>query len=425
MAAVPLVLGGLAAAQATATVKTVAPLTATAQAVAAAGTLSAGPPWWVIPRSGAVASATALVAVTLPLDPLAVFTAPPPPSPPALLADLPPFEQSSHEVQAVLRVVANELGRLDAARQALIQNFFPLTADVLLPMFETLLGLPVNPPATLSARRQLVATYMQRLKSEGRGLDWTALISQVVGTQNWNYQETVVPQFNFVPNPSFEYDAATPAAWAANAPAWLLATGATLSVNATGGVQGPKCLNVVTTAAVGFEGAACPLPGTFSQGVPYTASIWVLGVAGGEPVRFYFGTASEQRFVDIVCTTSWVRYQIPWTPSVDRTAVYIGVATRAAMVATIRLDGAVVTQGVAAPTYFDGDTTGHVWSGTFGNSTSSTSTSGSNAVSVNIPQAAAGVAWPFIRDLTPAHLAIIQGYTGGFIVGSSPVGSNL
>jgi hypothetical protein len=186
--AVPLFLVGTAVAQAAATVKASAPLTPSAQAVAIAKTASAGPPWWVIPRANAIASVKALVTAVPTLDPLAPFTNPPPLDPPDLLDDVPPYEQSSYEVQAVLTVVANELGRIDAGRQALIQNFFPASADVLLPLFEQLLGLPVSPPATLSARQQLVLTYMSRLKSEGRGLDWTALITQAVGT-NWTYQE--------------------------------------------------------------------------------------------------------------------------------------------------------------------------------------------------------------------------------------------
>jgi uncharacterized protein YmfQ (DUF2313 family) len=186
------------------------------------------------------------------LDPLAPFTTTlpsPPDPPPSLIDDVPPYEHASHHVQAVLSVVANELARIEAARQALIQNFFPLQADALLGLFEQLLGLPINPVnATLAARSQLVAAYMQRLKSEGRGLDWAALISQAVGTANWNYEE-------HIPG------------------------------------------NALTPPA--------------------------------------------------------------------------------------------------------------------------------HTVAVNIPQAAAGYAWPLIRDLTPAHLVITEGYTGGFIVGSSNIGSNL
>ena len=202
-----------------------------------------------------IAFAAAVVTAAQPLDPLAIFNPATvaaveagSPDPPDLLDDVPPFEQSSYEVQAVLNVVANELYRIDVARQTLIQNFFPATADVLLPLFEQILGLPVNAPGvTLNARRQLVLTYMDRLKSEGRGLDWIALITQALGP-TWNYQE-------HDPN------------------------------------------NALSPPA--------------------------------------------------------------------------------------------------------------------------------NTVSVNIPQAAAGYAWPLIRDLTPAHLVINEGYTGGFIVGVSQVGSSL
>ena len=208
-------------------------------------TMFIGTPWWVVPRAAAVSAARVNLGTPLPsLDPLAVFAAPPALDPPDLVSDLPPFEQSSYEVQAVLGVIANELARLDAARLALIQNFFPLTADALLPLFEQLLGLPVNPPASLDLRHQLVAAYMQRLKSEGRGLDWTAAITAAVGTINWNY---------------LEHDPANPAS----------------------------------------------------------------------PVAY--------------------------------------------------------------------------------------------TVNVNIPQVSAGIAWPLIRDITPAHVAIVEGYTGGFLVGVTPV----
>jgi hypothetical protein len=237
-----------AVASASATVRNGPKLTAAATGVGRA-TMFIGMPWWVVPRATAVSSARVNLGTPLPsLDPLAVFTAPPALDSPDLVSDLPPFEQSSYEVRAVLGVIANELARLDAARLALIQNFFPLTADALLPLFEQLLGLPVNPPASLDLRHQLVAAYMQRLKSEGRGLDWVAAITAAVGTINWNY---------------LEHDPANPAS----------------------------------------------------------------------PVAYM--------------------------------------------------------------------------------------------VNVNIPQVSAGIAWPLIRDITPAHVAVFQGYTGGFLVGATVIGSNL
>lgn len=122
-------------------------------------------------------------------DPLDVFATLPAVDPVDLLDEVPPFEQGSAEIQAVLRAVGNELLRIETAREALINNFFPGTADVLLPLFEEMLGLPVNPPASLAQRQSLVLATMRRLKGEGRGLDWQATITQLVGGAAWSYQE--------------------------------------------------------------------------------------------------------------------------------------------------------------------------------------------------------------------------------------------
>jgi len=122
-------------------------------------------------------------------DPLLAFTAPPTAEPVDMLADVPEFERRSYEIETVLRVVGNEINRLESARLAVAQNFFPGTADVLLPRFEELLGLPVNPPTIdLNGRRRIVVAYLNRLKGEGRGLDWIASISALCGT-NWRYEE--------------------------------------------------------------------------------------------------------------------------------------------------------------------------------------------------------------------------------------------
>jgi hypothetical protein len=122
-------------------------------------------------------------------DPLGAFTTVPVVDPLNLLDDVPPFERQSAEIQAVLQAVGNELQRLEAARRALINNFFPGTSDALLPLFEQLLGLPVDPPAGLPQRQSLVLATMRRLKGEGRGLDWQATITQLVGGGAWTYQE--------------------------------------------------------------------------------------------------------------------------------------------------------------------------------------------------------------------------------------------
>lgn len=125
------------------------------------------------------------------VDPLRIFSDPPPWSCDdySLIEDVPQFERRSYEIRAALRVVGCELARLDAARLALAQNFFPATADVLLWRFEQLLGLPVAPEDTeLDVRRVRVIAYLRRLRGEGRGLDWIDAISALCGT-NWNYRE--------------------------------------------------------------------------------------------------------------------------------------------------------------------------------------------------------------------------------------------
>jgi hypothetical protein len=122
------------------------------------------------------------------VDPLLIFTNPPDVQPEDLLADVPPFEQGSYEIAAVLNVTANELGRLAAAQAALIQNWFPQTADVLLGQFEQMLGLPVNPPASLDVRRTVVLAYLRRLRVEGTGLDWIASMDSLAANA-WSYAE--------------------------------------------------------------------------------------------------------------------------------------------------------------------------------------------------------------------------------------------
>ena len=418
-----------AVASASATVRNGPKLTAAATGVGRA-TMFIGMPWWVVPRAGAVSAARVnLGTPLLSLDPLAVFTAPPALDPPDLVSDLPPFEQSSYEVRAVLGVIANELARLDSARLALIQNFFPLTADALLPLFEALLGLPVNPPASLALRHQLVAAYMQRLKSEGRGLDWTASISAAVGTINWNYQEYIGGQVaNLIRDPNFDYDAqnAVPFGW--DASNTFNNPGAGVQARTDFAWNGTKSMRINGNGFLANEGAEALLTGAFLVGQAYTFSVYLRGNAGGETVTLLFGTSADHATNNLPGMTSggWTRYAVTWIPTATRSGATVCIQLSPAVAAMVYADGAMAALGSAGP-YADGDTPGYAWFGPPGLSMSGTLISGPPAytVNVNVPQAAAGFAWPFIRDITPAHLVINGGYTGGFIVGSTVIGSNL
>jgi hypothetical protein len=365
-------------------------------------------------------------------DPLAVFTpgtmAQIDEDPADLLGEVPPFERSAYEIQTVLEVVANELLRLEQARQAVILNFLPATADALLPMFEQLLGLPVNPPGlTLASRQQLVLATMRRLKGQGRGLDWVATITALFGT-SWSYQEhnPATDYTNLIPNPSFEHDTvgAAPAAWVASRN--FNNVGAVLTCQTGAAQSGNNTMRVVSNGSLAAEGAEVPLPGTFTAGVAYTFAVYLKGSAGGEKANVILGIGGDlAQAGNYTLTTTWTRYTVTWTPTVNRTNVSACIQFGATPAQTVYVDSALALLGATAPPYFSGDLNG-TWTGTPGNSSSTqTNSPPANTVSIKIPQAYAGFGWPFIRDLTPAHLAMQEGYSDGFFVGITNIGGNL
>lgn len=106
-----------------------------------------------------------------------------------LLDDLPVYERGSNHVQAVLDACATEIDRLDGAVNQIRANFFPATADVLLSLYETELGLSVNPPdKTLDERRISVQAFIRKLRSTGSGLSWQQNLSTLIGS-GWTYEE--------------------------------------------------------------------------------------------------------------------------------------------------------------------------------------------------------------------------------------------
>jgi hypothetical protein len=412
-------------------------------ATQASATVTAPAVQFLTPRATAATSAVAAPSTPvtgngLPqsIDPLAVFNPVNVPAlePPDLLGMVPPFERSSYEIQAVLGVVANELSRIEAAQGALTANFFPGSADALLPIFETLLGLPVRPPGLdITTRQGIVLAYMQRLKSAGRGLDWINALAALAGA-SFTYQEHLTnPPTNLIPNPSFDYDTtgAAPAAWSTiGALGSNLNSGATATVVASGAYRGAKCCQVVTTTAQAAEGISLPVlaANAYSPGQQYSASMWLKGSAGGEALSLLLGNTAYYAGAqtNVTLTTSWQRVTAVFTAPSGSGAQPISITarTQGAVACTFFADAACVVAG-ATPADFDGDTPTYQWSGTPGNSTSFLSSPPANTVLVKIPSALAGVGWPYIRDITPAHIAINQGYTDGFFVGITNIGSNL
>ncbi len=177
---------------------------------------------------------------------------------------------------------------------------------------------------------------------------------------------------NFVPNPSFERDTtgSAPAGWTSGGPGFWLNAGATLSVQAPGGIQGSKYMRVVTTGTA-YQGATitCAVTGGGQTGVAMTASVWLRGALGGEAIQLTLGGPNaDSATVPFTLTNVWQQYSVTWTPTASET-VYLVVRTPTAAPTTFHVDGALVTRGSTVVGYFDGDTPGYVYTGTPGNST--------------------------------------------------------
>lgn len=170
---------------------------------------------------------------------------------------------------------------------------------------------------------------------------------------------------NLVTNPSFKYGTT---GWTTTPPFGV--AGATLVNTAGSGVGGFE--GQVDTTATIHEGVAIPLVGTFLAGVPYTLSATLFGNAGGESINFLIGDAGagDFSFATETLVSGWVRYSVTWTPSSNRTSVFVNIYTAVSAVYRFFVSGVMVTQSTSALTYFDGDSPDCEWLGAVGSSSS-------------------------------------------------------
>ena len=110
----------------------------------------------------------------------------------SLLADLPPYEADDPIVQNLLRAVSLELARINARAHDIIIRLFPQDADDrwrTLGMWETMLGLPIEPVGVSRATRSSLVAATVRSRNVGSGAHWTDLISQALVGVPWTQQE--------------------------------------------------------------------------------------------------------------------------------------------------------------------------------------------------------------------------------------------
>ena len=97
------------------------------------------------------------------------------------LAMLPPVLQEDPGIQAVLGALAREAERLIERARLVGEGLVPTQAnEYTLPLWEALLGLPVNPPGTpISTRQNLVVSRLVR--GEGGGAQWEQALARASG----------------------------------------------------------------------------------------------------------------------------------------------------------------------------------------------------------------------------------------------------
>lgn len=116
------------------------------------------------------------------------------------------------------------------------------------------------------------------------------------------------------------------------------------------GITLKTCAELVTTAT---NGSGCNMPswlqGPFLSGHTYRFSIWLKSVSGTTSAKILIGslgTPADRASATMTLTTSWVRYQVEWTPSANRGDVQLNVTNNAASIMTARLAVATVIDTV-------------------------------------------------------------------------------
>lgn len=107
-----------------------------------------------------------------------------------LLRKYPGWAQNAPEHQAVSVAVANESDRIRSKMREVREGMIPITANALtLPLWETMLKLPVNPEGqTVEQRRARVLSAILAAPADASGLTWEARITALLGA-SWSYEE--------------------------------------------------------------------------------------------------------------------------------------------------------------------------------------------------------------------------------------------
>jgi uncharacterized protein YmfQ (DUF2313 family) len=109
-----------------------------------------------------------------------------------MLNDMPPYEADEPWVQVYVDTIARELQRIYDAANLLLHEFWPQNADedyMALSMWEGILGLPIQPDGVRPATRRQIVMAKLRARQVSSGKRWVELLTAMLGTEVWSYQE--------------------------------------------------------------------------------------------------------------------------------------------------------------------------------------------------------------------------------------------
>lgn len=338
-----------------------------------------------------------------------------------MLSWLPTFFQTAPEYQAAMQGLGAELDRLEAARQRVIAQSRPETADILLDAWELVLVTSVAPPGvSLDDRRRRVMVQWAKLTHDPSGLGWRANVTLLVGT-GWSYEEYVPPdqrRLNLAGNPRAEVDAT---GYAQNVGTGSLARVTTAHPDEVGGTHAIEQTNPGRGANEGVRIASAAVSDPAGT---YTVSVFVEANA---PMNLALDL-DERDGSDLLLGVTALPFRATTgfqRVSVTRAfagGVKLGAVVRADGTAagTFRILGVLFERADAMDDYFDGSMAGFEWLGTADESESRATSPDADTIAVTLPYAPDSDLYArterLLREITPAHIDLALGFTSGFVL---------
>lgn len=105
----------------------------------------------------------------------------------------------------------------------------------------------------------------------------------------------------------------------------------------------------IVTSSTAFSGSRFAITGTFRKDHTYRLDLRARTISGSADALFILGETGTDDVGSVeTLTASWDPYLIDWTPSADRTAVYVDARNNSAASNTFEIDSVTVTEIVSA-----------------------------------------------------------------------------